>query len=1414
MSVRWIGVETMASDQANKKSVERGVRVDQASASLPGLFLSLQKLSVQSEPTMAPKRPSAGAQGAPKRPRGKAAAAGEMEFVNFRTPDCIGAMQGTMLRGLRREDANNWEASGISDTAYEAVSGVVLEVAQGAIYPLQNARNEARQHWNRDDGSGWARRLGSSVRLSIDLAQQQIDQFEAYALEGDNHLLGFRSRQGAFSNPENIPRDRTHGYGTEAPLRFRIIRAGKWSEWPKIREWQQEGALVDPAELGVELQKVVNSSDHSGFGPLALRIHHWIATPASGIVDAANVAHVDVRVAGSLAPAEPSVYYRLEANNDTFVTVKMPPSAPQALEIEGVPALVDQAIDLILSENAKFQLDGAGPMVSALRSLPSSPSSDAVDQAAEYKRQARLVFDVLKKPGIGFGFLKSCFQKLCRLQANLIRLPNAVEVDGRVVVMVTLGLCFSKKGDGFVPDLGMFVRGQTAALKRLGVTCGEDAFPMTELLRGLQHGAQDPGTIIAALMGAGLCTMRIANYNVPDSVIVSSMLINCMALETPAVVIWRSPVRIQHVAAANQHVMQQCNRENMAMAARLLRVLRAFGGDMDLFDTIVELTVDDQVPCFESNSPPVIKVPLTHAIDQHVYRGIAHASLTGSPTFAARFRDIFSNVTGFSPRLALAQLNRQSLIVKQARHMQLAVAIKVFNLVLPFQFESTSAKTMRLQLDPGVLSGGVGTLGPFNVRTTAEENAADQGPPDATNWSLLVVIGVESSTPIVINSWSVRDNARKPPVTATARAKAIEKARDQVSLRFASPMLPEYNRAVFVDGGWSVTSTTRPALAWSWSDPVTAEFEYVEFTKQTRANDPVTNPNGRILPDLTDDGAMISFLREKTEVRGAIWDRLDAALVEIVQQLGELAESAGFNRRVMHVRFLSMLRQQYEEVAMPTPGLKGELGSDQLKADEGDWLVYRALLWVSRAAPGALTPKQLPNFDVVDSRLLRAVEKKLANLIIQAYDPQWKERFERVCDAFEASFGTPVVGGRRPFDYQRNLVQTMLDRDDAAVVKTPGHFVSLDTGLGKSLIGVWYALSHLRQKGDAGRIIWVTPKNVVQSAFTELSDTWGLGDRVRIVDKKAPSFRGLINLVGFEWFSSGGSRDELELQVLKAASTSFIVFDEVHTMYSTNIRNSTMRAIAQACPKFACMTATPLADKAKVLAIDWLRDTVGFPVNRANQLVASAMMVAARFDLGIDEEDVIKMAQFAPEDAQRHLRALQNGRDWNTASRIARETSYPLIVQTAIDAAAADRAANPNGGVLIFADSNDEAERIRNTITARVGPGKVGERTPETERDGAIEYVVTHKRDCSGYNFIRMGVIISGVYAGNAADRKQARGRIKRVGQTRAKVTYVTVYTQFSILELLHQRHSAVDMANASLEQLAEVFVARAGVGM
>merc|ERR1711959_574522 len=95
------------------------------------------------------------------------------------------------------------------------------------------------------------------------------------------------------------------------------------------------------------------------------------------------------------------------------------------------------------------------------------------------------------------------------------------------------------------------------------------------------------------------------------------------------------------------------------------------------------------------------------------------------------------------------------------------------------------------------------------------------------------------------------------------------------------------------------------------------------------------------------------------------------------------------------------------------------------------------------------------------------------------------------------------------------------------------------------------------------------------------------------------------------------------------------------------------------------------------------------------------------------------------------------------------------------------------------------------------------------EQHDACNYavVVVTKSQDRGYNSAaRLGALVTGVYAGNASSRHQIRGRLRRMGQVRKEVRFITVVMENSLLHLLHQRHSMVDSMNMSLEQLGQRF--------
>ena len=62
----------------------------------------------------------------------------------------------------------------------------------------------------------------------------------------------------------------------------------------------------------------------------------------------------------------------------------------------------------------------------------------------------------------------------------------------------------------------------------------------------------------------------------------------------------------------------------------------------------------------------------------------------------------------------------------------------------------------------------------------------------------------------------------------------------------------------------------------------------------------------------------------------------------------------------------------------------------------------------------------------------------------------------------------------------------------------------------------------------------------------------------------------------------------------------------------------------------------------------------------------------------------------------------------------------------------------------------------------------------------------------------------------HAAHRHQLRGRIRRLGQQRKEVKYVTVIGRNTILDLLHERHKSTDAQGATLEQMAALFLNQA----
>ncbi len=484
--------------------------------------------------------------------------------------------------------------------------------------------------------------------------------------------------------------------------------------------------------------------------------------------------------------------------------------------------------------------------------------------------------------------------------------------------------------------------------------------------------------------------------------------------------------------------------------------------------------------------------------------------------------------------------------------------------------------------------------------------------------------------------------------------------------------------------------------------------------------------------------------------------------------------------------------------------------------------------------------------------------------------------------------------------------------------------------------------------------------------------------------------------------------------LFEKASSMFCIFDEVHRLYRTSKRTTTARILADVCPKYVCMSATPLEGVGAKVAYEWLDDTVPFTVNRKtddkiqNKMVAAANCIKLSKPMEtsdstpielVDLDDVVLKTSYATDyqtkalmqmfqedptrevqihngvslkyfedpnqmqavptlrvhfDANVHAQLLTTGAGdisvgsltaedraaktatiramftahssgdavngqvvgdiekamldassrtgWAAAAEQARVYSLIRIADRAVKLALFDRARtlhmsavlekkkfetdkpeskelaerqlrnlmlfqnNPTGGCFVVAHNMLEAKMLQGYCTVlqkhyyerRALPSIISELmdqnpsilnkylkvaaelptagtaefdhihkfnavireknsskptgpdfngTPDYKTDTGV--VITTKHRVTGYDMHHLGCMVTGVYEGNAADRHQSRGRIKRIGQERTALYYQTVYPESTMLQILLERHRSTDQKNASLDQVGEVFLAK-----
>ena len=305
-------------------------------------------------------------------------------------------------------------------------------------------------------------------------------------------------------------------------------------------------------------------------------------------------------------------------------------------------------------------------------------------------------------------------------------------------------------------------------------------------------------------------------------------------------------------------------------------------------------------------------------------------------------------------------------------------------------------------------------------------------------------------------------------------------------------------------------------------------------------------------------------------------------------------------------------------------------------------------------------------------------------------------------------------------------------------------------------------------------------------------------------------------MLAIETLSGAGSSETLAERLIGMAPHTLFIVDEVHQYYNLSDRASRLLQAVSASPKFLVMTATPAASTRQMLAREWLRRCVNFPVASPDDvLVAGATFISGRYDLGIEAVEEEVFVRLSEDEYDAHKAALAVPGGWGQAARIVRDAIELKLAEVAVAEARADRAANPGGGALVVVDSAAAAGSMMNKLKWHAGPDfqvqlRHNVLNSPQPTDPTVGIIVVTKDDVTGYNLQRLGVIVTGVYAGNAAHRHQLRGRIRRLGQKRKEVKYVTVIGRNTILDLLHERHKSTDAQGATLEAMAALFLNQA----
>ena len=1152
---------------------------------------------------------------------------------------------------------------------------------------------------------------------------------------------------------------------------------------------------------------------------------------------------------------------KADAADPRTVRVAVPPSAPEG------PTLYDILSKIALAKGDRCEAE-AWRRLQQYYQFVHVEGNDRADWAKGRRAGWPIhpmyrVLDALLHPSMHQSDYKSLIQKLFRFKpARVTGIPACMNVcRPEHVLALTIAVGVTKRGDCFNPDLAKYIRGQVAIMKRLAITIVEDG------------GALD---LVPDLLALSLAASEVEGYNLPSWVVASVIAeLTEHGIPDGGVIKWRADEWYAELDAKATLVLgEERTREGSfnfedheafcpnvkrawKWAAHMVDFLGAFPGDKVMMHSAADMIADNGglhgfapsvlVRCENLQVVAERAMPWMHYLDHHVTRELGFAVVSmesdnnreaapapegghgggggdvrgGTSGFEARHRQIWMSSSGYNPRthpFAFDEDDQPLREVRAAQDLVLAARLtEVSPATRPYFDEEQRMTSVTYTINRGALAAGVGQIDKVTVKTTVEENRADgmANPEAMTTWHLVCCLGADSDTVVAMHRPTKHrgGNLKKPRLTATVerRAEATVRAMARrTGFTFKSAALPEYKRVCLhpdpeAENGeaWTLyMDDGDTSMTWSFESS-DFEFTFDLASLPFPANWPRSVAEVFHSQQCALDAAMYDGIRY------GMFKHAEQAVTRLVRELSLI------QRR----RLIGFLRQKYVAVQLPAPSLQGAMGSDETdRALPGDWCVARVLLLISRLVPAALQPNaSITKFKVVEPNVLRVVEGWVHAVVFEPNDDDARitrrnaRRWHRIGATVQETLDARDCA---LMDYQTDVITAMQTRDMETAVPVTGHFVALDVGMGKTLVGLMYLSTYLAETGCGDKILWFTDRAVVESHKQELGVKWGVPN-VRIV-KSAAELRALghgVAIVPYTSLSSGSNRDELVEALVDAASKAVCCFDEVHLLYNSGVvRNAGAMRIALATPKFLMTTATPVGSKAQKLALTWLSLSASFEVNESNMMVASARMLAARVKLPFEEIEKVEYVQVPSHQAAASLQRARAG-DWGGAARLARHAADSRLAMASVQLAIDDRLRYPDGGVFLVAENRAHAEwlltytqdairRLRCGFLSRLQGSDEEDDGVLADNDPNVGIVVGTLQRSVGYNLERLGHMTTGVYASNAASRYQIRGRIKRMTQKHKKLTFNVFIPKGTVLELLHDRQIANDAKASAIEQI------------